>query len=507
MNKIKCLFLFIFLIGNFLNNSFAQSCSKEESSFKQITLECIQKGSRKFEGVRKRVEKQKKKLEALREKKAGVNDKELRKAEFLLAALIDMRSKEAIKKVIGTTYFFQTSSGLPGKFVVRAAETRPSGCSLYLEARTYSQNGVIDSSTNLSIVNDSNSWNLDTASFDGTGKNDVVLKREHGACVLKLDEGVAFKFGKTNESEEVVGNEILVYASYFLIGLAVFLVMQTIFADEDKFKAGLSLEDADEDEKKQVPNDIILKYSRPFFKRYFSPVVQGMKYKKKIKAKYKRPLAASGMNKFLTPEDFYAFKLFLIVGFPISYVVGGKFLEIDVELSYIPILMLVGFFYPNQWVKEKATSRKREVMLNMPFIVDMLALSVEAGLDFTAAIQRVIEKAPPSALVEEFEIFLKEIKIGASRAEALRALSWRIDSLPIASFCATLIAADSVGSGNLAPILKALSSEIRQKRSTEVEKKGAQAATKILFPMLFLILPAVVVIIAAPFVIDFIGAK
>ncbi len=504
MNKFKCLFLFLFVAVGFVDKSYAQSCSRE-SSFKEINLECIQKNLNKINQSRARVAKQRLKLEALRKQKVKANI--LKKAEFQVAGLISMQSNETAKDSIGTTYFFETSSGLLGKFVVRAAEVRPSGCQLFLEAVTYNKEAVFDSSTNLSIVNDANSWNIDTVSFDASGKKDIVLKREHGACIVKIDEAAAFKFGKTNENEEVLGNEILIYASYFLIGLAVFLVMQTIFADEDKFKAGLSLEDADEDEKKQVPKDIILKYSRPFFKRYFSPVVQGMKYKKKIREKYKRPLAASGMNQFLTPEDFYAFKLFLIVGFPISYVLGGKFLEIDIELSYIPILMLVGFFYPNQWIKEKANARRNEVMLNMPFIVDMLALSVEAGLDFAAAIQRVIEKAPPSALVEEFEIFLKEIKVGASRAEALRALSWRIDSLPIASFCATLIAADSVGSGNLAPILKALSSEIRQKRSTEVEKKGAQAATKILFPMLFIILPAVVVIIAAPFIIDFIGAK
>ena len=211
------------------------------------------------------------------------------------------------------------------------------------------------------------------------------------------------------------------------------------------------------------------------------------------------------MNKFLTPEDFYAFKLFLIIGFPIVYVVGGKFLEIEVDFQLVPVLMFVGFFYPDFWIKETATKRKNEVLINMPFVVDMLALSVEAGLDFAAAIQRVIEKAPHSALVDEFEIFLKEIKVGASRAEALRGLSWRIDSLPIASFCATLIAADSVGTSNLAPILKSLSEEIRQKRSSDIEKLGAQAATKILFPMLFLILPAVVLIIAAPFIISFMG--
>ena len=138
----------------------------------------------------------------------------------------------------------------------------------------------------------------------------------------------------------------------------------------------------------------------------------------------------------------------------------------------------------------------------MPFMVDMLALSVEAGLDFMAAITRVVEKAPESALTDEFEILLREVKVGASRAEALRNLAWRINSTVMSSFCATLIAADSVGA-SIGPILKALSQDIRQKRSADAEKLGAQAATKILFPMMLLVLPAVAIMIFIPFIEGF----
>jgi tight adherence protein C len=127
----------------------------------------------------------------------------------------------------------------------------------------------------------------------------------------------------------------------------------------------------------------------------------------------------------------------------------------------------------------------------------MLALSVEAGLDFMAAIQRVIEKAPGSPLVEEFETLIRETKIGSSRAEGLRQLGWRVNIIEINSFCATLIAADSVGA-SIAPILKQLSTELRVKRSSRAEQLGATAATKILFPMILFIMPAVMIAIFAP---------
>ena len=85
-------------------------------------------------------------------------------------------------------------------------------------------------------------------------------------------------------------------------------------------------------------------------------------------------------------------------------------------------------------------------------------------------------------------------------------MAWRIDLIQISSFSATLIAADSVGA-SIGPILKALSKEIREKRSSEAEKAGATAATKILFPMLFLIVPAVFIVVGAPIILESIGAS
>ena len=231
-----------------------------------------------------------------------------------------------------------------------------------------------------------------------------------------------------------------------------------------------------------------------------------MKNKKTFKDKYRRKLAAAGLTNVLTPEDFFAFKLFLILGFPIVFLGVRTFLEETWSLQMIPVLALIGFFYPDFWISGKIQQRQKDIIRAMPFGVDMLALSVEAGLDFIAAMAKVIEKAKANPLTEEFEIVIREIKIGASRAEALRNMAWRIDLIQISSFSATLIAADSVGA-SIGPILKALAVEIRQKKSAEVEKAGATAATKILFPMLFLIVPSVLMIVFAPIVLEMMGGK
>lgn len=296
---------------------------------------------------------------------------------------------------------------------------------------------------------------------------------------------------------------LLYWAAIISMGLAVLLVTSMIFLDEEEFKATEKLEEGSAS-KDHGQHGIVLKYSRPFFKRYLSPVISSMKNKKKIREKYKKKLASAGLTNYLTPEDFLAFKLFLIVGFPIVFMAIRTFLEETWSLNLVPITGAVGFVYPDIWIKGKIEQRQKDVIMAMPFCVDMLALSVEAGLDFIAAMTKVVEKAKASSLSEEFEILIKEIRIGASRAEALRNLSWRIDLIQVSSFCATLIAADSVGA-SIGPILKALSGEIRQKKSAQVEKAGATAATKILFPMMFLIIPAVFIIVAAPLVLEFMG--
>jgi len=303
------------------------------------------------------------------------------------------------------------------------------------------------------------------------------------------------------------GSQLLLWSAVLLVGIAVLIVTRMMFQDNEQFQASQKLDD-DEDKKtsQSKSHGIVLQYSRPFFKRYVSPIVSQMKSKKKIKEKYRRKLASSGLTEVLTTEDFYAFKLFLIIGFPVVFIVVRQFMEADWPLKLVPVMAIVGFVYPDIWVKGKIQQRQKGIISGMPFAVDMLALSVEAGLDFIAAMTKVVEKARPGPLTEEFEIMIKEIKVGASRAEALRNMAWRIDLIPISSFCATLIAADSVGA-SIGPILKALSEEIRQKKSAEVEKEGATAATKILFPMMAFIIPAVFLMVAAPIIVEFVAGS
>jgi tight adherence protein C len=163
--------------------------------------------------------------------------------------------------------------------------------------------------------------------------------------------------------------------------------------------------------------------------------------------------------------------------------------------------MVFGYFYPDKvWLPSVIKERQENIRRAMPFVVDLLALSTEAGLDFMGAIGKVAEKAKPSPLIQEFETLLKEIKVGSSRAEAMRSFAWRVDMQEISSFVAVLVSADEMGA-SIGKILRQQSEQIRHERFIRAEKAGAQASQKILLPMIFFIIPAIFIIIFGPFIL------
>ncbi len=415
----------------------------------------------------------------------------------------------------GDVYFYKTSEGKLGKIYFHDSNSDSYKCSLHLDFHTFEKQ-EFSRSTSLNIRNYLGVWDKRTVNLDSAGiKSELSLlnykgklkadgsfdeKDGNGECYLETKSGGIWKAG--NISESIANKNLILYiASILLIGFAAFSIAKSIFDDESEFKTSEAL---DEQKTEAITNKdgLILKYSTPFFRRYMNPVVNGMKGKRKIQEKFKRILFTAGISKFITPVDFYSFKLFSIITFPVIYLFLREFLNPGLPLYLVPVMAALGYIYPDIWIKSRAEARKKEIVMQLPFVVDMLALSVEAGLDFIAAMNRVLKKAPESALLDELEMLIKEIQLGATRAQALKKFSWRVNTLEVTSFCATLIAADSVGA-SVGPILKSLSGEIRNKRSALIEKQGATAATKLLMPTFVFILPAVVIVIFSPMALQY----
>lgn len=297
----------------------------------------------------------------------------------------------------------------------------------------------------------------------------------------------------------LTGDDGIILA-YLILGAAVYFMVQTVFRDEEKRKAGRAL-GSDRTDLSDGGN-IFLRYSRPFFARYIVPIVKDLKIDN-VRKVLKRKLAMAGMTDILTPDELYGFKIFLIVGFPGLLVFVKYAWDVEVETYYFPIAAIVGFFYPDQiWLRGVIKARQDDILRSMPFVVDLLALSTEAGLDFMGAMAKVVNKAKRSALIDEMDNVLKDIKIGSSRAEALRGMAWRINMTEVNSFIAVLVSADEMGA-SIGKILRQQSEQIRHERFMRAEKAGAQASQKVLFPMIMFIMPAIFLMVFGPFFLQF----
>lgn len=284
-----------------------------------------------------------------------------------------------------------------------------------------------------------------------------------------------------------------------LIFLAVFIIIRNIYSNVEKKKAEeqLSLE------AERPAASMILKYARKGFKGIILDVVRNLDIEEKRRQTNLKILRA-GLKEEITPDEFFAFKIFMGFVVPLGILVLNTLAEGDLSAPIIAVIGAVLFFYPNLWVNGQITKRQAEIRLSLPFVVDLLTLSTEAGLDFMGALSKVVDRAKPGPLIEELSIMMKEIQLGSSRSDALRNLAYKMDMQEMTSFAAVLITADQMGT-SIGAVLRNQSESIRHDRFIRAEKLGSQASQKILFPLIFFILPAVFIMIFGPVIISFVS--
>ncbi|MEJ7762528.1 MAG: type II secretion system F family protein [Thermomicrobiales bacterium] len=155
-----------------------------------------------------------------------------------------------------------------------------------------------------------------------------------------------------------------------------------------------------------------------------------------------------------------------------------------------------GFMLPGIWLSRKGKARKKEIVRALPDAIDLLTISVESGLGFDPALLRVAEKWD-NALTREFARMLSEMRIGKSKREALREMADRCGIDDLSVFVSSVIQADQLGVA-IAQVLRIQSEAMRMRRRQRAEEAAHKAPIKMLFPMVFLIFPALYVIILGP---------
>ncbi len=160
----------------------------------------------------------------------------------------------------------------------------------------------------------------------------------------------------------------------------------------------------------------------------------------------------------------------------------------------------LGAIFPKAWLRGVARRRQEEMARSLPFAIDLLTVAMEAGQDFIASVRHLVHEGLRGPLAEEFGRLLREIELGKSREEALKAMSDRIQLTEFQSLVASVMQSAEMGA-SIAKTLKIQAEEIRRDRFNKAEKQAARAPSLMLIPMALFILPSVFIIIFTPVII------
>jgi tight adherence protein C len=198
------------------------------------------------------------------------------------------------------------------------------------------------------------------------------------------------------------------------------------------------------------------------------------------------------------PSEFFAIRglaagLLSILTFLLFTAANQAFLQ---RILFTILGGALGFFLPVLWLGSKIRARQGNVIKSLPDALDLLTISVEAGLGFDAAMAKVAEKWD-NEVSRAFGRIIQEIRVGKTRREALRDAADRIEVPDVSSFAAAIIQADQLGV-SIAKVLRIQSEQMRIKRRQRAEEKAHQAPVKMLFPLVFLIFPAIYIVLLGP---------
>ena len=221
-------------------------------------------------------------------------------------------------------------------------------------------------------------------------------------------------------------------------------------------------------------------------------------YIEQIKAK----MVAAGKPDAVSVDRFLAVRVVTVVAIPVLSValfimLGGKGMLGLAVILLADVALLLG---PDAVLNRKVEARKQEIRIKLPEVLDLLVISVEAGLGFEQALDRTVS-AVPGALTDEFSRMLGEVRAGASRADSMRAMEKRCDVPELRSFVLAILQADTFGV-SIGRVLRAQADEMRIKRRQLAQAQAQKAPVKMLIPMVFCVFPALFVIVLGPAIIN-----
>jgi len=250
-----------------------------------------------------------------------------------------------------------------------------------------------------------------------------------------------------------------------------------------------------------------IELSQPFSERVIIPMIQASSQfvarftpqRSLEAAQHKLDLAGNpnswSANEFMGIRGLAALILAALTFF-ITMLANIEFLQ---QMIATGVGLVLGYLLPSIWLGSRISRRQDEIVKTLPDALDLLTISVEAGLPFDGAMQSVAEKWD-NEISKGFQRMLTEMRVGKARRDALRDMSDRMDVPDVTSFIAALVQADTLGI-SIAKVLRIQSEQMRIKRRQRAEEKAQQAPIKMLIPMTFLIFPTILIVILGPAVL------
>jgi len=251
--------------------------------------------------------------------------------------------------------------------------------------------------------------------------------------------------------------------------------------------------------------------NQPLFVRVIRPILQGiskmvLKYTpKEMVYGFEKKVIMAGNPFSLMVNDWINIQIAVIICLPLLTSIIGYIRGFEVRMIIFAILIeiAVGLVFPRLILGKKIGQRQRQIGNSMPDVLDLLTVSVEAGLGFDGALSKVIDKMP-GALANEFENVLQEMKVGKNKRDALKDMAERVNLHDLTTFIGSIIQADQLGV-SIGNVLRIQSEQMREKRRQRAKEKAMKAPVKMLIPMVLFIFPTLFSVLIGPVIIQVIN--
>jgi tight adherence protein C len=207
-------------------------------------------------------------------------------------------------------------------------------------------------------------------------------------------------------------------------------------------------------------------------------------------------LVAAGMTNRLSASTFLTIKGAAIVGGCALGLLFAALTSLASSILLVPVGAVIGLIGPEIFLTMKTRSRRDTIRSELPDALDLLAVSVEAGLGFDGAVAKLVDHME-GPLIDEFGLMMSEIRVGETRSVALRKMAERVDATELSNFVRAVIQAEQLGI-SLGRILRVQATDTRLRRQAAAEEKAMKAPIKMLFPTIFFIFPSLFIVVLGP---------